>query len=430
MAISFNCPNCGGALRVGESLAGARMKCPTCRAEVEVPQAVVAAPESAAPPRPVFVSPAAALVQREERPLDVTEISEAPAAGAVPPALPRPAAPVTTWPAAAGGLPLPDDRAAAKAAARQRLMAGSRLSDEEVAAAAGRFADAPPTHMPLQRRLILAGEVLRSTWKIYGRQPGVCILAVVFAQALPFCMQVAVRNSVPPRASAKIEVAGWIVSAALAFAVAVWLELGLAHLLLRVARGEPAHFRDLFDAGGAWPRGMAAGLLLFLGMTLLSVPIALVGGLAALATQNPTATAIAVGTAAWLSAAAVIVLLLAFSQTAFLLVDRNAKALPALKESARLTRGNRGQLFVLALATGLYNAVGLVLCGAGAGIAVALFGGGRPPPPALFNLGLTFVAAVAVLLGILLVAIAVPFGRLAFAVAYLRLSGQPTAGER
>ncbi|HEX2792708.1 MAG TPA: DUF975 family protein [Candidatus Paceibacterota bacterium] len=45
----------------------------------------------------------------------------------------------------------------------------------------------------------------------------------------------------------------------------------------------------------------------------------------------------------------------------YLVIDRGLGPIPALKESARLTKGNRWKLFLLSIALGLMNVVGMLL---------------------------------------------------------------------
>ena len=63
MAIEFNCPSCGAAIRVPDPAAGAKGSCPTCHTKLLVPQVAPppepqAAPPAPAPPQPVAPSPA------------------------------------------------------------------------------------------------------------------------------------------------------------------------------------------------------------------------------------------------------------------------------------------------------------------------------------------------------------------------------------
>jgi len=83
---------------------------------------------------------------------------------------------------------------------------------------------------------------------------------------------------------------------------------------------------------------------------------------------------------------------LTFSQFQFLIVDRNLGALESLSTSNTIMSGNRLSLFALGLLTGLLNMAGFCAC----------------------LIGLVFTAPYVVLL---------------FAVAYLAMTGQPTADQ-
>ena len=58
MAIEFNCPQCGAAIRVPDAAAGARGSCPTCQTKLLVPQ-VAAPPTQVEAAEPVVQQPAA-----------------------------------------------------------------------------------------------------------------------------------------------------------------------------------------------------------------------------------------------------------------------------------------------------------------------------------------------------------------------------------
>lgn len=60
-----------------------------------------------------------------------------------------------------------------------------------------------------------------------------------------------------------------------------------------------------------------------------------------------------------------IIVSLMLSFTLYLVVDRNLRPVEALKESRRLTRGNRGKLLLLALCVVLLNGAGLLALGVG-----------------------------------------------------------------
>jgi hypothetical protein len=57
MAIEFNCPSCGAAIRVPDAAAGAKGSCPTCQTKLLVPQ-IVLPPDQGISPSPTPIPPA------------------------------------------------------------------------------------------------------------------------------------------------------------------------------------------------------------------------------------------------------------------------------------------------------------------------------------------------------------------------------------
>jgi hypothetical protein len=57
MAIEFNCPSCGAAIRVPDPAAGAKGSCPTCHTKLLVPKVAPPPEPPAAPPAPVPAPP-------------------------------------------------------------------------------------------------------------------------------------------------------------------------------------------------------------------------------------------------------------------------------------------------------------------------------------------------------------------------------------
>ena len=87
MAIEFNCPQCGAAIRVPDVASGAKGSCPTCQTKLLVPQV-------APPPQPVVSAPPTPDVTVPPAPVPPAPVPPAP----VPPA-PVPPAPVPPAPA-------------------------------------------------------------------------------------------------------------------------------------------------------------------------------------------------------------------------------------------------------------------------------------------------------------------------------------------
>ena len=85
MAIEFNCPQCGAAIRVPDVASGAKGSCPTCQTKLLVPQV-------APPPQPVVSAPPTPDVTVPPAPVPPAPVPPAP----VPPALADPVLTVAT----------------------------------------------------------------------------------------------------------------------------------------------------------------------------------------------------------------------------------------------------------------------------------------------------------------------------------------------
>ena len=90
MAIEFNCPQCGAAIRVPDVASGAKGSCPTCQTKLLVPQV-------APPPQPVVSAPPTPDVTVPPAPVPPAPVPPAPVPPApVPPALADPVLTVAT----------------------------------------------------------------------------------------------------------------------------------------------------------------------------------------------------------------------------------------------------------------------------------------------------------------------------------------------
>jgi hypothetical protein len=169
-----------------------------------------------------------------------------------------------------------------------------------------------------------------------------------------------------------------------------WLTLGLIVFLLKIARGQAAGFGDVFSAAPYLVRGVLAGLMIGLIALGVVIPCVLPAVITAVVTQNQEATAVLAIAGGLVAAAAMLVIWLMLSQYQYLIVDRNAGVMDSLRLSRMYTAGNRLAIFVILLAVGLINFAGVLAC----------------------CVGMIFTA---------------PYGMLALAVAYLSMTGQPTA---
>jgi hypothetical protein len=307
MPIEFRCPGCNKLLRTADTSAGQASKCPHCGTPITVPLASDGAPLGQTLP-------------------------VAPTAQPVAPA----AAPSTYQPGWAAS------------------------AAEHAAAASGEF-------HPQQ---LAVGEVLSRSWTIFKRNIGVCIgawiLVVVVSVGLNFGIRLllggGVRGGNQPGPAAIAGLIGGIAGSI----VGLWLQAGMIHLMLKIARGDPsATVSDLFS-GTPWIVPLAVGSLLFsiivgIGLMLLIFPG--------------------------------VILALMLWPYQYLVVDRNLGAMDALSAAKEITRGNKLRFLLLMLVVSL---LGIVVAVCTLGLGMIVYG---------------------------------PFITLLMAVTYLTISGQPTAAD-
>jgi len=112
---------------------------------------------------------------------------------------------------------------------------------------------------------------------------------------------------------------------------------GIITFALKVARGQPYSFGDVFGGAPFFLRILACELVLYLGV-LLGMVLLIVPG---------------------------IILSLGWSLAITALVDKNLGPIEALKESWRLTTGHKGDIFLLGLLLLLVTIAGVCACGVG-----------------------------------------------------------------
>jgi hypothetical protein len=107
MAIEFNCPTCGAAIRVPDAAAGAKGSCPTCQTKLLVPQ-VAAPPQPVVPEQPQAPQSPVAVEPAPPQMFDPTAVANVP-----PPTTPFAVATPGPAPPVESGLPQFDSPAAA-----------------------------------------------------------------------------------------------------------------------------------------------------------------------------------------------------------------------------------------------------------------------------------------------------------------------------
>jgi uncharacterized membrane protein len=148
--------------------------------------------------------------------------------------------------------------------------------------------------------------------------------------------------------------------------VGLWLQAGMIHLMLKIARGDPsATVSDLFG-GAHWVVPLGVGSLLFSIIVGIGILLLIFPG---------------------------VILALMLWPYQYLVVDRNLGAMDALSAAKEITRGNKFRFFLLMLVVSLLGCV-----------------------VGVFTLGLGMIVYG-------------PFVALLMAVTYLTISGQPTAAD-
>jgi hypothetical protein len=345
MSIEFRCPHCQRLLRVPDGSQGKQAQCPQCQAMVQVPG-------PGAPPTP-----------------------------ATPPGGPSPGAAnpfAMNFPAGAAAPPSDNPYQAPSAT----LMA------PQAAAGPGVY-PIVPTKMDL-------GDVLNRTWEIFKAQLGIVILvffavigvnigaSMVLNVVTQIVMAAANDQAVAIIVQVILQIGMWLVQ--------TWLGLGQLKVYLKVARGQPAEFTDLFTGGPYLLRVILGSILISLLMIGVTLPFGAPPLIAWLATNDPNVTAIA-GLASgvfWLPLLAFVGLSL--FQFQYLVVDRDMEVMDSLRNSYEIMSGNRLMMFVYGIVATLLYILGLVACCVGA----------------LFT---------------------VSYSVLGLAVIYLVITGQPTADQ-
>lgn len=224
----------------------------------------------------------------------------------------------------------------------------------------------PEVARGFQPTRIELGETFGRTWEIYKRNLGILVgaaLILIVCNMVVGAVIGAVFAVAGQNAEGAIAVILVLVQNVLSQAVSSFFWIGMILFNLKVARGEPAEFSDLFG-GGQW--------FVFGAVIQIITSIAAMFGLVLLIVPG-------------------IIIFLMFSQSMYLLVDRNADIMGALRMSMEVTKGNKLTLFALYVVAFLITVVvTLLTCG----------------------------------LGLILMA---PFMVLLTTVAYLGMTGQPTA---
>lgn len=278
MPIEFRCNRCNRLLRTADNTAGKQTKCPECGTILDIPKA-------AAPPPP---------------PLPASSPFGGSGAG-TPPPLPS-------------GLPNPNPYASPGMAAS--------LTPAQITRG-------------LTPTAIDVGDILSRTWTIFSNNlaqllVGMLILILVsMVLIVPLALIMfggifggaALANQQNEAVGVILIILSAVVGFVLLILVSAWIQSGWILYLLKIARGEPTAYSDIFHGGPYMLRLFAAGLLMTLAV-LLGYLLCIVPG---------------------------VILGLMFGQFMWLIVDRNAGAMESLGLSRQLTEGNKLNIFLLTL---------------------------------------------------------------------------------
>jgi uncharacterized membrane protein len=194
------------------------------------------------------------------------------------------------------------------------------------------------------------GEVIGTSWEIYKSQLGILIIAIVIVLIIPAAImgmggfaaailggvgdQFGRRNNMmrPSFTLASIVIqfgamtVGWLLQ--------IFLGIGQTIVFLKVARGEPTEFGDLFRGAHYFLRALGSGflfgLMIFFGVLLLLVPGIIAG--------------------------------LTFWPYLYVLVDTDAPGLDCLSRAREITRNTWGTIFVLWLTSMGLGMLGELAC--------------------------------------------------------------------
>lgn len=358
MSIEFRCTQCNRLLRTQDETAGKKAKCPECGTILTIPTAG-ATPEMGAPP-PVGPPQSPAVPPSPEPEPPAGEGPESPFGPIEPP----PEGP--TSPFASGAAPDPGNPYASPA-------------DYTVGASAG-YAAPVGQIVPTQIDL---GDVFGRTWEIIKDQWGLCLGLVLVAWLINMGVSL-VAGMLP------------IIGPLASSLFSVWIYIGVALGLLKIARGQETSLGELFNGGAYFLRVFGASLLyglMVMGVFSILFFPALVGILVALQGGDEALmifAAIGLGLLCWIPA---MILSLMYSQFYYLIIDRDVGVLESFSLSREITTGNKLTLFVIWVLIGLLNMAGVLPC----------------------FLGLLFT---------------IPFTALLNLIVYLAMTGQPTADQR
>ncbi len=342
MAIEFRCSQCNQLLHVPDESVGKNARCPKCQALMTVPAASqpMVPPAGAvtsfspptlpsSPPVPTPLRPAPIAQPPASSPFGGSPFATQPLGGAG--GAPPPAGPAN--PFASGGLPPPP-----KPVGNPFGDAGaSPASLNPYASPSGGYAYSPTTFAapggPITNVVVPLDPIMSHAWRVWqanlGLLVGVTLIVIVISYAIAIpqaVIQTALEHNNQHEGAIAVVIVGNILNQLLQ----LFLGIGQAQIALKLARGIPANFAELFGGG---PR-----FLPVLGGGLIALIVFYAGILACIVPG--------------------ILLALWFWPFYYLLIEDKASITGSFSLASHVTQGNRGTTFILALCS-----MGIVIVG-------------------------------------------------------------------
>lgn len=329
MALEFQCPSCSKLLRTPDEAAGKKAKCPQCGAIVDVPHESSPQPDD----------------RENEVPSDEIERD----------------------PFAESASPVPNEVSANEVPTSDFPTSEVPADDGPLNpyAAPTTISTVPQKEVPrgdLTHTRVAFDDVLSKSWTFFTENLGeMAILgAILFAttialQILSQAGSVAAEFSGEP---VLIGVAA-VGTSLIDMAVQIYVGLGAACYVLKVARTGRANVSDIFSAGPFFLRGFAVGVLIGVAC-LLIMGVCLAPGLATIPAEEPPLTVTVMVCGGLLGGTLCFILWLRYMLSFFFIIDFDAGPMEAMRQSAHYMRGNKLSMFLLMLVVGVVG--GLFIC--------------------------------------------------------------------
>ena len=304
MAIEFRCESCSKLLRVGEENSGKQAKCPECGSIATVPM----------PSQPVApTAPADPFANVN------------PTATATPVATPNPF-----------GQPAP----------LGQPVSGAPINPY-AAPAADSFQQAKVTSKELVQTKVGIEEIFASTWAIYKRNLGSCVLISLIYIAAIIVMYagiaavflltfgaLAFQGGQRPNAGALLQFAAAFLVVGILFMCAfAWLEAGVTKMVAKMVRGEHYEIGETFSGGPLFLRFLGYQLI----VVIIQLTLTVVCRFPGILMKDPVMDL----AGSFIAYVPIVFLYLTVLIAKFLIADRGQGVFQALGQSSQYMRGNK-----------------------------------------------------------------------------------------